>query len=559
MYPSNFLQRIFMFFWGSYMLVGMHYFQSNLGGSGLALPINDISWIFISILIGLGLWQITLQQKIYYNQFLISSSLAIIIMLLPVLYADPITVGESYPRLFGLIGGGLLFFSLLQMQFERQYKLVILYFILAAVAVESLLSLSQYYLLSTSNWMGYSTAANRPYGIFQQPNVSASFLTTGVALSLYLLTEANSIWKKLCCYLVGFIATLPVVLLLSRTGYLALAISPLLVLPWAWQKTQSNKKNKIFIWLACLLFAVITGLFSLDSATSIARNSAALTDPGGRVPIYLHSLDMFLQKPFLGWGYGSFEVSFLHSYAEAFKNGMAISGAPENLDHPHNEILYWAVEGGIIAILGMLFVVIAFIKILCKCNLRKSFAYIGLLFPILLHTQTEYPFYHSAAHWAIFIVLVWYIVSGTQKLEQKSFQYTFFLRTFALLIPLLTSAYMLTTLQTTSLLVDYARSNPKNLTPLLKVINPMSWITRLEFDVMQFRLQTALYKNDNTEMQHYIDWAKNMVQVTPRVNIYMNWILALEKLHKIDDAKKLLEQVKFLYPNNSKVHNFIIE
>ncbi|VTR25979.1 Lipid A core - O-antigen ligase and related enzymes [Serratia fonticola] len=87
--------------------------------------------------------------------------------------------------------------------------------------------------------------------------------------------------------------------------------------------------------------------------------------------------------------------------------------------HPHNELLLWWVEGGLIALLGMLILVWAGLKLVARSRLRdmQAFSYgkasagealalcVALL-PIALHSQTEYPFYLSALHWLVFLLLL---------------------------------------------------------------------------------------------------------------------------------------------------------
>ena len=548
------LKKGFLVTFALYMLIGMHYFQHNGGGSGLHLPFNVIGWMFISVLIGLGLWQATNSRKLVYSDFTLFFIAACGCLLLPLSYADANLVSLSYGRLFGLAAGLLLFIALQQMQFSQSQRLTLLYLIVAAVFVEACLSLVQYYLLPVNNPIGYQKISNRPYGIFQQPNVSASFLTTGIALALYLLSQAQpqQRWRHGFCYLVSFCAVIPVILLQSRTGYLALLIAPLLLLPWSWQQLRpSGQQKNILLWLLIMVAGIGLATLSLETATKVARSAAALTDPGARIPIYLHSLAMWLQKPLLGWGYGSFEVSYLHSYSQALNLGQALPGSPENLDHPHNELLLWGIEGGLIALIGLTLLAVGFLRILVKQPVWQGLALLALVFPMLLHSQTEYPFYHSAVHWAVFIVLVWYISSRYSKGYYKHFHYSFLLRSMALLIPVITILFMATTLHTNALLTQYERSDRSDITPLTKVINPVAWITRLEFNTMMFRLQIALYNNDKAEIANYIDWAQAISQRTPRANIYLNWVKALEKLGDTKAAARLLQQTQQMYPHNA--------
>ena len=46
-----------------YWLLGMHFFMHN-PGAGLYLPFNAWGWIFASLVIALGLWQVTLRQRL---------------------------------------------------------------------------------------------------------------------------------------------------------------------------------------------------------------------------------------------------------------------------------------------------------------------------------------------------------------------------------------------------------------------------------------------------------------------------------------------------------------
>ena len=423
-------------------------------------------------------------------------------------------------------------------------------------SIQLVYSLHQYYLMTPDNLFGFATHNNRPYAIFQQPNVAASFFVTGIVLSLYLLVKEQHKFKQGLCLLVVFCAVIPVILLQSRTGYLSIVIAPLMVLPWAYLTAREEKTTKWLLgWFGLYAVGVALGTLTLQLADSVARDAAALTNPGARVPIYLHSLNMFLQQPWLGWGLGSFEVNFLHSYADALAQGQAMPGAAANLDHPHNELLFWAIEGGIITILGIAMLAIGFIYLLLKHHSRlKSLALVGMLFPILLHTQTEYPFYHSAVHWVVFLTLVWLACGDINKVSQP-FMASFLLKCMTILLTIGTIAYMLTSLHTNHLMVRYQRSDPKDLTPLTEVINPVSHLTRFNYSVNMFRLKTAFHKNDHAEMERYLTWAETVNATTPRATLYVNCINALWQLGKHQQAKHMFVLANKLYPNNKQLQS----
>ena len=313
--------------------------------------------------------------------------------------------------------------------------------------------------------------------------------------------------------------------------------------------------KRLLCWLGLYAIGFALGTLTLQFADSVARDAAALTNPGARVPIYLHSLNMFLQQPWLGWGFGSFEVNFLHSYADALKQGQALPGAATNLDHPHNELLFWAIEGGVTAILGIAVLATGFVYILLKHYPKlKSLALVGMLFPILLHTQTEFPFYLSAVHWAVFLTLVW-LICGEINIISRPFMAPFLLKCMTLLVVITTTAYLLTSLHTNTLMVRYQQSDPKDLTHLSEVINPVSHLTRFNYAVNMFRLKTAFHKNDYAEMEHYLGWAETVHATTPRANLYVNCINALWKLGEYQQAKEMHDLATKLYPNNQHLQS----
>ncbi|MGR5456791.1 O-antigen ligase family protein, partial [Vibrio alfacsensis] len=66
------------------------------------------------------------------------------------------------------------------------------------------------------------------------------------------------------------------------------------------------------------------------------------------------SIDMLIEKPFTGYGLGKFEAEYMVYTARQHQlNNNFAAGVPA-LDHPHNELLFWGIEGGLLPILGIL-------------------------------------------------------------------------------------------------------------------------------------------------------------------------------------------------------------
>nr|AXL05013.1 ligase [Aeromonas hydrophila] len=331
-----------------YWLLGMHFFMHNPGGAGLYLPFNAWGWIFASLVIGLGLWQVTLQQRLVFSSLQGWLWLGALLLLLPMAYPGFELKDYAIPRLLGLFAGLLFLFCLYQWQLVRASRERLLYLLLGAVAIEALLGLVQYYLLIPGNWLGYDTRANRPYGIFQQPNVMATFMATGLALAAWLELRGNANpWLKGLRYGVILGASLLLVVLQSRVGQLGGLLGLLLLVP------QLHRQGLLVRILCLVLLGVIVGLASQYWVAGTNRGMNEYISGGARSDIWPFTVHLLIQHWLVGVGYGGFESTFFHAYTEARQVDPNIGMVIYNLDHPHNEFLYWAVEGGLAPMLGM--------------------------------------------------------------------------------------------------------------------------------------------------------------------------------------------------------------
>ncbi|MBM7455551.1 O-antigen polymerase [Oceanisphaera litoralis] len=542
----------YLWFWcfAAWSLGGMHYFMHNPGGSGFYLPFNMVGWIFISLMTGLGLWQMTLNRSVSYSRFHLWCWLVLLLLLVPLLYPNRGFADHALPRLAGLAGGLLFWFGLLQCRLNETARYRLLYLLLAAVSLEALLGLTQYYLLTPGNWIGYNTDTNRPYGIFQQPNVMASFMATGLILACYLGladTRRLPVVRQFWLGAVLVTSSLLLTVLQSRVGLLGGLIGLVLLLPWAWQQ-----KPKYCLWgLGLIGLGIAIGLTSMALVEGVQRGADIYTDPGIRTQIWLQSLALITEHPWFGAGYGDFERQFMEFYGSQRALLPELPMMPPNLDHPHNELLYWGVEGGLLPVLAIISVALAFVRLLFKAPWRHALALAALIWPIALHSQTEYPFYHSLAHWVTLLVLLYWIDTRLEAPHSRPYRPWLLARFAALLIPALVVPFMLTGLQTARVVTQYERGGGKEPELLLSASNPLAWLTRLEFNAMSLRLAVGSAQQNTEELQAYVDWGRQFVRHTPRANIYYNMALALNRLDRPQEADALLQQARYFYPDDA--------
>ncbi|MFQ2907991.1 Wzy polymerase domain-containing protein [Aeromonas allosaccharophila] len=536
-----------------YWLLGMHFFMHNPGGAGLYLPFNAWGWIFASLVMALGLWQITLNQQLIASPLLTTLWLAGLLLLLPMAYPSFELKDYAIPRLLGLFAGLLFLFCLYQWQLVRVSRDRLLYLLLGSVAIESILGLVQFYLLTPGNWLGYDTRANRPYGIFQQPNVMASFVATGLAMAIWLEQRCNTqLWLRGLRYGVILTSSLLLVVIQSRVGQLGGLLALLLLAP------QLHRQHLLGRILGLVLLGVLVGLVSQYWVSGVNRGMNEYLSGGARSDIWPFTLHLLLKNWLLGVGYGGFEFTFFHTYTEARHLDPNVGMVIYNLDHPHNEFLYWAVEGGIAPMVGMVIMGGALLWRLASVRWVNAMGLLALVTPILLHTQTEYPLYHAIVLWWLLLTLIYIIDTEIEETNLASHGRSswwdmecrpwLLLRFMAIAIPLLVVPFMLTAIHTAWVVTKYERGGYKEPTLLLDILNPMAWLTRVEFDVNSVRLMVGLQTNNKTELEAYLEWGQAFVRHTPRANIYANMVIALNALGRTEEANVLRTEALKLYP-----------
>ena len=528
----------------------MHIVLETPGGTGLYLSFNVFGWLIATILISLGLWQITLNKKVVTSKLQLYSLLGFLCLCIPMFYGSEFS-DHAIPRLLGLAGGLLLLFSLYQFDELKNNPQQILWWILMAVAVQASFGLVQYFILESGDWGGYKLGISRPHGSFLQPNVMASFMATGIAISLYLSVSSKIFhlnkYRQVLCYLSLFSATFLVVALQSRTGHLG----TLLVLIFTGIYSYRRNRKQFYVNSLIIITALCIALISFNNTNGYSRGEENYQKAGARPDTYLITAQMIKEKPIIGAGYGLYERAFLDTYNSYIIDHPEIGEAQQRMAHPHNEVLYWVSEGGIIALLGMVFFFVAYMNSWLKISnmLAKRLAILGLITPLLLHSQLEFPFYTSISHWFVFIILLWFtdIQSNSDK-NKVSFEKTFLLRFLAILLPVIFLPFLVMTLHTGSIIVEHEKNGYQNIERLLEIENPIAWQSRLDKNIYGHTLVAGLREKNPEALQRYINWGLTRVRHAPRISLYSNILLCLGILKQEKEYQRVLTEAKLTYP-----------
>lgn len=135
----------------------------------------------------------------------------------------------------------------------------------------------------------------------------------------------------------------------GRSGWVAMAVLPIVV---AYQRIGIKGSLLAAIAVVGVLFALYYGSEFFNARVNAVfievqqwvegQAVAQDTSNGRRLSFWLHSIEAFVQAPWLGYGMGGFE-SAVAPHAQA-------SGFNFLFNNPHNQYLLFAVQGGVVAV-----------------------------------------------------------------------------------------------------------------------------------------------------------------------------------------------------------------
>ncbi len=535
----------------AYFLMAMHIVLPSPGGAGLYLSYNVFAWIIITLFIACGIWQITLNKTIYYSNLLIWLLVGVIVLIIPAFYAFEFT-DYAIPRLLALVAGFLFLCCLYQLKLSKKDGMQLLLLILIAIVIEACFGLIQFFILETDDWGGYIVGKHRPHGFFTQPNVMASFIATGLAIALFLSVQEpfNRYHKYLqgFLYLSIFAFSFLLVLLQSRTGFIGATCAVLLLIPLLYK----HNKRQLFWYVVIISVAVSFASFCLAQSSTPIRNQQIYQEMGLRQNIFVVAADMIKQNPIIGYGYGDFERSFIDHFNQYALENPTIGNTIKNLSHPHNEVLFWVIEGGIVALIAFVIFTLGFLLTWRRIALLKGLALLALIFPILLHSQLEFPFYSSVSHWLVFLILLWlidsYAIKPTENFKSIGCAKTFLLRFWALFLPVIFLPFFITTLHTGNILVNTQQNSHYSIAHLTDIINPIAWRDYVDSVAYAHILMDGVRTNNSDKLTRYLNWSLKRLRHKPREKLYEQSLFALKKLNKMKAYNKLLAEAQQTYP-----------
>ncbi|ADN74571.1 O-antigen polymerase [Ferrimonas balearica DSM 9799] len=526
------LNRWYLGAWGLLWLLAMHYYQPNGGGSGLSLAFNTTSWMALALVLAVGAYQAARRGCLRFNALLPVSTLCLLALCLPLLWSPAPWAGTALPRYLGLFALLALLLCQQQMSLRPQQQRLFWRLVIAAGLIQTLFSLIQFL---SPTWFPALMTSQRPVGIFQQTNLVATFIGATMAISYYRLQQETSQgWRRLSWLLILLGATAQW-LIQSRTGVVGTTLALLglsALLGWHLSKR---------LW-ALLVVGVVLG--AALQALNQAPPRDNLEQPGYRTTLYGLSAELIAEHPWQGVGIGQFQPAFMEKQAQHQAGAGDYPYWSTASSHPHNELLFWGVEGGLLPMVAILmFGLWVTYRVWRAGRLRHKALWLCLL-PVLLHSQTEYPLYQSAPHLALFAVLVAAMVPG--RWRRLTLRGEGVLRLSAPIMVVLVWAFMLTNLHTTYVAGQYYATKQPHY--LVEIVNPFGQTRNINY----LTTQALLRVGSPTALAQAEQLAHEEARLRPTIGSYALWQDSLWAQGRYDEAEQVRQRGQYLFRDQPK-------
>ncbi|HDX4396352.1 O-antigen polymerase [Enterobacter cancerogenus] len=531
-------------------------FIPNNGGTGLALPQNLLTWMLMLILSGLVFYRT--KQPLIITPTWCWAAAGTLVLAVPLFYTRSEWLPAALWRHAGLTGGLLFWLAGLQINWSIAQRRWVIHAILLATVIQTLLALWQTLTLTQFPYP-LAIPVARSGGVFQQVNVLASFCAVGLGLALgifltpvYRFSVSQAPYQSVTGAVL-FILSAGLVWQQSRTGWLAeiLICFAAVVRFRLYPRQLALAFIIMFSGGACAALLMYKGI-GVPVISHAGSNLA-------RMSMYRDALAMTIQKFWTGWGYGGFEFNFQH-FRLAQRPDEYIT---EIARHPHNELLYWLVDGGAVAGIGLLLLFLSAGNLIQQVTRFRSSQYVcfplGLaLIPLLLHSQTEYPFYLSTTHWLLFILFITLLdrltipatsLVALPRVSSRSICFILFALTVSVaaggLIPAFNSHLALTDFERQGW---HRTGESERAMRYDRFINTERWA----YDLHTHNLLAFNLTRDAKVLEDYQLWAQNYLKTRIDRNVYANLVLIERAQGKTELAEQHRREVSYLFPNDSR-------
>jgi O-antigen polymerase len=306
------------------------------------------------------------------------------------------------------------------------------------------------------------------------------------------------------------------------------------------------------------LIAIFSGAFlgknGLTRSFEQTVNIAQGVSRDARINMYRIALELIAQKPVQGHGIGNF-LRVWNLQTSDYISRHPDANLPSYVNHPHNELVYWLIEGGLMIVAGILAAIVAVVSGLIRCGPQRAAGYIAMLTPITLHTQVELPFYISSVHWFLWLFLI-FVVMRHREFKQNmriSLATIRLIQTGSLIIFTGSLYFLQHTSRAQADIMDFVTQRAID-SPYLEVALKNSYHKQLAEELAMRALLNKGISTDNTEyIRQYIQWSAKPMAMQPKLIFFGDLVNAYTYLKDDESRCRIIESGLKMYAHNKKL------
>lgn len=243
-------------------------------------------------------------------------------------------------------------------------------------------------------------------GYFMHPNTASHFYTIVIPIIIYKYVVKEISFAKFLAVIILF--TLALLFTFSRAGYIGTTVSILVI---------AYSKSKKYFFLTIILLVVSIYFFILDFAFTKGDSSIS------RVLLWAAAIEMIIRD--IGhslWGYGISDALII------FQSEKIYFGSIEEVPDPHNVVLLFAIQFGLIFVISLfVFLILLFSKIYFlrktdyfKMNRPKIFLCLAIILGLTGQNMVEnvlaYPEHFVLNVFFIFLGFLYHFINSQKKI-----------------------------------------------------------------------------------------------------------------------------------------------
>ena len=547
-----FISLIFILFLGAVNYIAF----PSPGGIGLMIPSNTGVWILIVALIILSVFKIILSNNIRISNLTLPLMATLSAMVLPGIFQAEGETREILLRVSQAVGFFLLYVSFTQFKLSARVINNILYVILLSALIQILFAIGQLYHNPEATplfLLPYLGINNPPVGTLLQVNVMAIFMVTSLTISFYLLFQPSflrqGLHKKILLVTIILGGSYLIATISSRAAFIALFLSMPLII-FARRKIIIKRKKWFSILILSCFFGLSSGFYFSDEKSGLSKLENKTTE--SRTLAWKLSIQAIKENPVFGYGLGGFTKAYFdqnEEYTKTLDDKSYKSTA--FFTHPHNELLYWWIESGVIALISIISLILYFVIMLFITSRKSAIEYLSLLTPIAFHTQVSLPFYLSSLLMVLFVFILAISTRNSIKSYQLSISLYFkkFILTCSIIIFISYILFIKETISGVDTLKKIISHGPQSFHLLAKEINNPYWGDTALTHAHAISMSNEYNEGNIEKAKNHLEWLEKKVLIHEDPSYYSLLLTGYKLFNDKEKYDTLILRLQNRYPD----------